>query len=116
MLEGDNRFGKKNERVFICDSCHNMVWHSSETQGTQYTRYQCEFAGSWNDSSWIDIPGTLQHRAWELQLIDATWTCHQVCKAEMTGVNPDRRMARPQKWRDEAKWREEERSSRRRHW
>ena len=82
-----------------------MVWHSSQSGETQYTRYQCEFAGSWNDSSWVDIPGTLQHRAWELQLIDATWTCHQVCRAEMTGVNSAERMARPQKWQDGAPWR-----------
>ena len=101
LSEGDNRFGKKKERVFMCDGCGNMVTHSSQSGGTRYTRYQCEFAGSWRDSSWVDLPGPMQYHAWELQLIDATRTCTQECQAAMTGVNPEQRLARAQNWREE---------------
>jgi len=87
LMEGDTRFAKKNDRVFVCDSCEHIVWPSSHARGTQYSRVECEVAGSWSDTSWNDIPGSLQRRAWELKLIDATWTCHQLCRAPMTGCN-----------------------------
>ena len=94
LPKNDNRFDVKSARVFICDGCGNMVRFSSKTRRTAYGRIACDFAGSYKDITWSDIPGVLQRRAWEERVIDATWLCHQVCGAPMTGVNPDARRAR----------------------
>ena len=95
----DNRFAIKSDRVFVCDGCGNIVSFSSLKRKTTYSRFDCDFAGSYFDSSWKDIPGLLQQRAWALRLIDATWFCSQVCDAPMTGVNPDQRLERTDAWK-----------------
>jgi len=83
----DNRFDKRNERIFVCDGldCGNIVKISSLEKGTPYSRLECEFAGGWVDASWTWIPGKFQRQAWELGLIDATWRCSQFCKQQPTG-------------------------------
>jgi hypothetical protein len=98
LPKDDNRFGIKTARVFICDSCGNRVNFSSQQRGATFRRIECDFAGSYVDTSWSDIPGMLQRRAWEDRLIDATWNCSQFCGAPMTGVNPERRKARTEAW------------------
>ena len=99
LPDEDNRFGMKSSRVFVCDGCGNVVRFSGQKRQTAYQRIHCDFAGSYYDSSWADIPGVLQRRAWEERLIDATWFCTQFCHAPMTGVNTEQRLARAEAWR-----------------
>ena len=94
----DSRFAMKRLRKIVCDGCGNIVPYSSMTRRTVFHRIECEFAGSYAEKKWSDIPGELQKRAWEERLIDATWYCSQFCGAEMTGVNTEKRRARADAW------------------
>ena len=93
---GDTRFETRANRVFVCDGCGNIVPYSRKSQHTFYHRILCDFAGSYMDNTWTDIPGCLQKQAWEDRLIDATWHCYQFCRAPMTGVRTEERMQRTQ--------------------
>ena len=81
----DKRFKKRDQRLFVCDRCGNVVTRSSANQGTAHSRLQCEFAGGWVNQSWKQTPRKFQERAWDLGLIDATWLCSQFCGQEPTG-------------------------------
>ena len=75
----DQRFAVKKNRLFCCDSCGAEVTRSAQSLRTVYKRTDCEFAGSWVDPSWKGLPGKFQEEAWKLQLINATWHCHDNC-------------------------------------
>ena len=96
LPSGDTRFAVRAKRVFVCDGCGNIVPYSQKSKQTVYHRIQCDFAGSYVDNTWTDIPGCLQKQAWEDRLIDATWHCHQFCKAPMTGIRSEERRKRTQ--------------------
>ena len=91
---GDSRFAVKQQRVFICDHCGAEVRFSSKDHNSKYQRIDCEFAGSYLNDDWKDIPGALQWHAWAAGLIDATWHCHDVCGAPVTGKNTEQRLRR----------------------
>ena len=95
---GDTRFEKKTTRTIHCDGCGNVVTRSSKRNKTTFQRFMCEFAGSYNDNSWADIPSTLHKLAWENRLIDATWKCSEFCEARMTGLPNEKRQRRAQTW------------------
>merc|ERR1712078_387175 len=75
---------KKKERVFVCDTpgCKQVVRFSSKL--TQYKRAECEFAGSFSDHDWHDLPAALRKEAWEERFINATWHCSHICSADVT--------------------------------
>ena len=100
LSAADNRLGVKAARVFVCDGCGNIARFSSQKRNTPYHRIECDFAGSYVHSSWTDIPGSLQRRAWEERLIDASWFCTQFCGAAMTGGDAQQRLARTQAWQE----------------
>jgi hypothetical protein len=99
LPECDDRFNKsKRQRVYACDTCHNIVAFSSWTQNKS-NRALGEFQGSYSDNSWAgSIPGELLKRAYTEGLIDCTWHCSQICNAAPTGVKD--RTTRPMLWRD----------------
>ena len=101
---GDTRFDRKATRTIHCDRCGNIVTRSSKHNRTTFQRFMCEFAGSYNDNSWADIPSALQKLAWENRIIDATWKCSEFCEARMTGLPNEKRQRRAQTW---AWWQEE---------
>ena len=85
LAEEDDRFHeKKKERVFVCDTpwCNQVVRFSSKL--TQYKRAECEFAGSFSDHGWHDLPAALRKEAWEERFINATWHCSHLCSADVT--------------------------------
>ena len=91
MFISDQRFEKRQrERVFVCDSCRNIVPYSSVMRNTG-SRADYTFAGSYLDHSWaLSIPGQCLYDAWANGLIDCTWHCHKVCGAPVTGAGKDR--------------------------
>ena len=99
LREDDNRFDAKRDRVIICDGCGREVQQSSRRRRTTFDRITCEIAGSFQDGTWKEIPNALRRRAWEERIIDATWLCHETCKAPMTEGNPEARKARAAAWR-----------------
>ena len=99
LPECDDRFNKsKRDRVYACDTCHNIVAFSSWRQNKS-NRALGEFQGSYSDNSWAEsIPGKLLKRAYTEGLIDCTWHCSQICNAAPTGVKD--RTTRPMLWRE----------------
>ena len=93
---GDTRFEKKATRTIHCDRCGNIVTRSSRQKNTTFQRFVCEFAGSYNDNTWADIPSALHRLAWENRLIDATWSCSEFCDVRMTGLPSEKRRLRAQ--------------------
>ena len=99
LREDDNRFDRKRDRLIVCDGCGSAVRQSSKQRKTTYERSTCEIAGSFRDATRKEIPGALRRRAWEEKIIDATWLCHERCKAPMTAGNLEARKARAAAWR-----------------
>ena len=100
LPEGDDRFAeRKKERVFVCDVCGETVRFSSFKKGTDpWRRTDCEFAGSFSDRSWDDIPAPLRRRAYDMRLINASWTCTRFCGAEKMLGQRDTRNERTLAW------------------
>ena len=114
LSKDDDRFNeKKKERVFVCDTpwCKQVVRFSSKR--TQYQRAECEFAGSFSDHSWHDLPAALRKEAWEARFIDATWHCHHICSAEVT-LNEEQNKKRNDRIRRHQKVLEEQAEARKR--
>ena len=87
LAEEDERFHEqKKQRVFVCDTpgCKQVVRFSSKLNKTGCKRAECEFAGSFSDHGWHDLPAALRKEAWEERFINATWHCHHICLAEVT--------------------------------
>ena len=53
-----------------------------------------DFAGSYLQDDWKDIPGEMQEKAWKAGLIDATWHCTETCHATVTNGDVKKRMIR----------------------
>ena len=82
LAEEDERFHeKKKQRVFVCDTpgCKQVVRFSSTLNKTECKRSECEFAGSFSDHGWHDLPAALRKEAWEERFINATWHCAHLC-------------------------------------
>ena len=81
----DDRWNvSKKKQKFICDQCHAAVSFSRRNDDTIFCRADCEFAGSYVDNSWSDLPTNLRETAWRMCLIDATWHCRAECGAKVT--------------------------------
>ena len=100
----DQRFASRQpDRVFICDSCRNIVTYSSVKRNTG-SRAEHTFAGSYLDHSWaLSIPVQCLYDAWANGLIDCTWHCHKVCGAPVTGAGKDRQ-TRAVQWQQRNWW------------
>ena len=103
LPQGDKRFAeKKKDCAFVCDRCKEIVHFSSFTKGTDpWRRNDCEFAGSYTDGTWSDIPAPLRRQAHDMRLINAIWTCTKFCGAEKTKGQRDPRNARTLAWTEE---------------
>lgn len=53
-----------------------------------------DFAGSYVQDDWRDIPGEMQEKAWKAGVIDATWHCTEYCHAKVTSGDVGKRMNR----------------------
>ena len=79
LVDIDRRFWRqKEERVFVCDQCGDVVRFSKVSAGTR-CRFLCEFAGNYEDSSWKELDYSLRWNAWNMGLIDARWFCQRMC-------------------------------------
>jgi hypothetical protein len=98
LHECDDRFNKvKKLRVYVCDTCDNIVTFSTWNKNKSY-RELGEFQGSYSDTSWAgSIPGEFLKRAYTEGLIDCTWHCSQFCHAAPTGAKD--RTTRPMLYR-----------------
>ena len=87
----DRRFCHvKFDRVFVCDTCGDVVRFSKATRQTGF-RVENEFAGNFDDDSWKHLDYSLREEAWRKGLIDARWSCQRNCGAKPTGAGKERR-------------------------
>ena len=100
---------KIKQRVFVCDTpgCKQVVRFSSTLNKTECKRAECEFAGSFSDHGWHDLPAALRKEAWEERFINATWHCSHLCSADVT-LNEEQNKKRNDRIRRDQEFLEEQ--------